>query len=51
MIFISCHSHGNEILIIKKFFLHIFLSPPDTTRSNGNALKEFCEENELVEGV
>ena len=39
--FVSCHSHshGNKNLIKKKFFVHKFSLPPNTTCSNGNVLE------------
>ena len=34
---LSCHSHGNETLITKKFFVYKFPLPPNTTSPDSNA--------------
>ena len=41
---VSYHSHDNETLITKSFFVYKFSLPTNTTSFNGNALNEFYEE-------
>ena len=43
-----CHSHGDETLIIKKFFLYKLSLPPNTTSSNGNVLEWILWKKEMI---
>ena len=41
--YVSCHYHGNERLIIKRFFFHNFSLPPNTRCRSCNTLKWICQ--------